>query len=483
MSKLYDYYGMKINSLCRAVMNSNEQQVDRLLADEGFEEINEGVSPLYFIGYMDDRHLNNEKRDKILRIFRKILNNERFTNVNTVFYDGNYSSTLLGNLLHEDDPVFETCCIELINSPKYQLIDYPGNYGDYPNVLNTAIIHKKKLAAKAIMDHPDFTKIDFSFGGPNFVNECKMLYASKYAFKYALKDSLDEEVRQSLQLVMDEYVLRSGNEYYDATDTNIAKRLTKAIQILMPYIPKCRLFPPMTAACNILRKNNDMILEILNHPKFTGEMLSRHIEDIARELTDKEAYNTFQQNKKIEGWTPEFYGKLAYFLINHKKIGLLKALLENENVCLSEQFYSYYNYFLKNAIKASSQRKYVLDCSGYDEYSGNEICRIIDEKYKKQIAGQQLDISKLIELNTEDYYILKNGMYDFYDLVFRNGNESSEQDEIDENLKNILYYDEQNKKIGPFFNIFDRDKVWKLFSEYQSFDEFRQMIIPGIKKA
>ena len=49
MGKLYDYYGMDINLLCKAVMDSDEQLVDKLLADESFSEINDGVSPLYFI--------------------------------------------------------------------------------------------------------------------------------------------------------------------------------------------------------------------------------------------------------------------------------------------------------------------------------------------------------------------------------------------------------------------------------------------------
>ena len=100
MGKLYDYYGMDINLLCKAVMDSDEQLVDKLLADESFSEINDGVSPLYFIDYIGSGSLDDAKRDKILRIFRKILNNERFTNVNTVFYDGHYSSTLLHHLLY-----------------------------------------------------------------------------------------------------------------------------------------------------------------------------------------------------------------------------------------------------------------------------------------------------------------------------------------------------------------------------------------------
>lgn len=473
MGKLYDYYGMDINLLCKAVMDSDEQLVDKLLADESFSEINDGVSPLYFIDYIGSGSLDDAKRDKILRIFRKILNNERFTNVNTVFYDGHYSSTLLHHLLYQDDSVFETCCVELINSPKYQLIDYPGNYGDNPSDLNAAVLKGKELAAKAIMDHPDFTKIDFSFGGWKFVNKCKELYKNE-GLQY-------EEVRKALQLIMDEYVLRENHQYYNATDTNIAKRLTNAIQTLMPHVSKCHHFPPMSAACNITRKDNNMIFEILNHQKFTGEMVSRHIKDIANCLTDEEAYDAFHQNKKIEGWTPKFYGELAYYLINHGKTGLLKALLENENVCLDEQFYSYYKYFLKNAIKASGQRNAVLDFGGYDKYKGNEVCRIIDEKYEKQMARHQLDSSKFVELEKEDYSILRIGMDFFYDLVSRNGNESSEQNEIDETLKTVLKFDEQNFKVGPFINISDRDKVWKLFSEYQSFDEIRQMLSTNVK--
>ncbi len=476
MSKLYDYYGMNINLLCKAVMDSNEQLVDELLADKDFSEINEGVSPLYFIGYMGSRNLDDAKRDKILRIFRKILNNDRFTNVNTVFYDGHYSSTLLYHLLHQDDFVFETCCVELINNPKYQLIDYPGNYGENSSDLYTAVIREKKLAVKAIMDHPDFTKIDFSFGGWYFINKCKELYKSEKI--------QDEKIRKALELIMDEYVLRECDQCYNATDTNIAKRLTNAIETLTPYISVSDLFAfsPMTAACSPTVKEKNMIFEILNHQKFTGKMLLRHINDIANRLTDEEAYDYFYQNKKIEGWTPDVYGELAYYLINHGKTGLLKALLENENVCLSEQFYSYYKYFLKNAIKASTQMNAVLDCSGYDKYRSNEICGIIDKKYEKQMISQQLDSSKFVELNKEDYAILKNGMDFFYNLVSKNGNEFSEQDEINETLGSILKYDEQNDKIGPFFNMFDRDKVWKLFSEYQSFEEFRQILSISVKR-
>ncbi len=473
MNELYNYYGMKSNMLCKAVMHSDEELVDKLLADERFTRINDGVSPLYFINYIGGGNLDQSKRDKILRVFRKILNHDRFTNVNTVFYDGHYSSTLLCHLLYQEDPVFETCCVELIHSPKYQLIDYPGNYGSNPSDLNTAVIKEKKLATKAIMNHPDFTKIDFSFGDTDFVDKCKGLYESDYL--------QDDEMRKALQLIMDEYALREYHQSYNATDTNIAKRLTTAIQTLKPFFPKLHLFPPMSAACNITRTNNDMIFEIMNHPKFTREMLRRHIKDIASRLTDDEAYDTFHHNKKMEGWTPEFYGELAYYLINHGNTGLLKALLENEKISLSEQFYSYYKYFLKNAIKASAFKNGVLDFNGYDRYRGDEICRIIDEKYEQEISRHQLDSSKFVELKKEDYTILRVGMDSFYDLVFKNGNESFE-DNGEETFGNILKYDEQSGKVGPFFNTFDRNKLWKLFTDYQSFDRFRQMVLTSSKE-
>ena len=476
MSKLYNYYGMEINLLCKAVIDSNEQQIDKLLADESFDEINDGVSPLYFIDHIGNGKLDNAKRDKILRIFRKILNNERFTNVNTIFYHGNSSSTLLYHLLFQPDFVFETCCVELINSPKYQLIDYPGNCGNNSSDLVIAVQKEKKLAAKAIMDHPDFTKIDFGFVGSYFLNKCKKLNKFKFL--------MDEEARQALQLIMDEYVLRDYNMCYNATDTNIAERLTKAIQILSLYIdiPKIYHLSPMSAANKVTRKNNDMIFEIVNHPKFTGEMLSRHICDLGRSLTDKEAYDIFHQNKKLEGWSTEFYGYLAYFLINIGKVGLLKVLLENDNICLSEQFYSFYNYYLKNAIKFSLSRMCVLDYRGYYEFERNEIYRLIDEKYAKQLVRQQLDLSKFVELKKEDYLILRNGMGTYYDLVFKNGNEPSGQYEVNEALRNTLIYDKQKDIVGPFFNLYDRDIVWKLFSEYQSFDGIRQKLTNNIKK-
>ena len=73
-------------------------------------------------------------------------------------------------------------------------------------------------------------------------------------------------------------------------------------------------------------------------------------------------------------------------------------------------------------------------------------------------------------------------MYTYYDLVFKNGNEPSDQDKVNVALINTLVYDEQNNKVGPFFNLCDRDKVWKLFSEYQSFDGIRQKLSNNIKK-
>lgn len=466
MNKLYDYYDMKINLLCRAVICSNEEVIDSLLANENFTLINDGVSPLYFIDYV-------EPKDRALRIFRKILNNERFTNVNTVFYDGHYSSTLLNHLLYQEDPIYETCCVELINSPKYQLIDYPGNYGDSPNDLNTAIIQGKNQAAKAIMDHPDFTKIDFCFGGYKFVENCKKLY-DLHTFEE------DEIISDALQLIMSEYVQRKGREYYNATGTNIAKRLTYAIQILMPYVSNdLHYFPPLSAACNHHREDNSLILEIISHPKFSGEMLLRHINDVALRITDIDAYTFFQHNKKLEGWTPEFYGELAYYLINRGKVGLLKALIENENICFSEQFYSYYKYFLKNAIKASMRTPLILERRyGYD---GDEICEMIEAKYKKQLDSQQLEVSKFVELAEEDYSILRAGMEKFYYLVYQKGKVCPKQSEINKTLKAKLNYDEQTDEIGPFFNLFDRDKVWKLFSEYQTFETFRKSIVTDKK--
>ena len=462
MNKLYDYHGMKINSLCRAVIYSNEELIDSLLANENFTLINDGVSPLYFINYVTPK-------DRVLRVFRKILNNERFTNVNTVFYDGHYSSTLLHHLLHQKDPVFETCCVELINSPKYQLIDYPGNYGDSPTDLNTAVIQEKMQAAKAIMDHPDFTKIDFSFDGPKFVDECKKLYEQQ---TYAE----NEIISGALQLIMSEYVQREHYDCYNATGTNIAKRLTYAIQILIPYITrKLYFFPPLSAALD----HKSMMFEIIEHPKFSGEMLLRHINDVALRITDIDAYTFFQHNKKLEGWTPEFYGELAYYLINRGKVGLLKALIENENICFSEQFYSYYKYFLKNAIKASMRTPLILERRyGYD---GDEICEMIEAKYKKQLDSQQLEVSKFVELAEEDYSILRAGMERFYYLVYQKGKVCPKQSEINKTLKAKLNYDEQTDEIGPFFNLFDRDKVWKLFSEYQTFETFRKSLVTDKK--
>ena len=467
MSELYNYYGRMINRLCKAVMESDEESVDRLLADESFSEINDGVSPLYFINYI-------KPRDKALRIFRKILNNERFTNVNTVFYDGLYSSTLLHKLLYLEDPVFETCCVELINSPKYQLIDYPGNYGSNPSDLNTAVINGKKQAAKAIMDHPDFTKIDFSFGGPDFVRECQNLYNLNFYIK-------DENISDALMLIMAEYVQRSYYDSYNATDTNIVKRLTDAIQILTPYVREMSYYPPLSAACNDDRTDNDLIFEIINHPKFSGEMLSRHIKRIALDISDKEAYNYFKHNKKIEGWTPEFYGELAYYSINSGKVGLLRALIENDNISLSEQFYSYYKYFLENAIKASEKTSCFLYEREYPKHTGDEICKMIEEKYQKQLVRQQLDDTKFVELTEEDYSILKSGMRDFYNLVYKNSNAPSEQTEVDESLRSKLIYDKQANRTGPFFNTSDSQKVWRLFSEYQLFDEIRQSLSIGMK--
>ena len=89
---------------------------------------------------------------------------------------------------------------------------------------------------------------------------------------------------------------------------------------------------------------------------------------------------------------------------------------------------------------------------------------------------------QLNNLSKEDYLILRDGMGAYYDLVFKNGNEPSGQDEVNEALRNTLIYDEQNNKVGPFFNLYDRDIVWKLFSEYQSFDGIRQKLSNNIKK-
>lgn len=75
MSELHDYYGMKINRLCEAVKSSDEELVDKLLADESFSEINEGVSPLYFINYIVGKGIDDEKREKSKYKIINSLNN------------------------------------------------------------------------------------------------------------------------------------------------------------------------------------------------------------------------------------------------------------------------------------------------------------------------------------------------------------------------------------------------------------------------
>lgn len=486
MEKLRDYYGKKINRLCEAVINFNEELVDKLLADENFDEINEGVSPLYYIGYNLDRdNIDNETRDKILRIFRKILNNERFTNVNTVFYDGHYSSTLLYHLLYKDNPVFEECCIELIKSPKYQLIDYPGNSNH--SDLHTAINLGKKVAAKAIMDHSDFTKIDFSFGD-EFVKECKELYEKKLRKLYenATIDEKERELFNHLQVIMDEYLLRSGDSKdYNATNTDIAKRLTNSIQFLRKYIEENNhlTFSPLDAAALSARRNGkeSFIFEIVNHPKFTGEMLLKYIYNLSLVMSDSEAYYFFKNNRKIEGGTPEFYSELCCNLISSKKIGVLKALLENDNIYLTEQFYSFYDYYLRNALMAYEIGRETLPGPGRFGCTATDVCAIIEDKAEKQYYSKRFVTSKFIDLSKEDYFILQCGMAFYFDLVHKNTNyDPSQQNPIEKKLGELLEYDYDNEKTGPFFNTFDYYKVWKLFSSYEEFEKYREMISSSI---
>ena len=138
-----------------------------------------------------------------------------------------------------------------------------------------------------------------------------------------------------------------------------------------------------------------------------------------------------------------------------------------------------YKYFLKNAIKASMRTPLILERRyGYD---GDEICEMIEAKYKKQLDSQQLEVSKFVELAEEDYSILRAGMEKFYYLVYQKGKVCPKQSEINKTLKAKLNYDEQTDEIGPFFSLFDRDKVWKLFSEYQTFETFRKSLVTDKK--
>ena len=478
MAKLKKYYDYEINRLCEAVIKSDEKLVDKLLADKNFTEINDGVSPLTFIGYnMTD--FSGANGEKVLRIFRKILNNERFTNVNTVFYDGYYSSTLLSKLLYysKRDPLFEQLSIELINSPKFQLIDYPGNYNDSPNILNEAVLCDAKEAAHAIMDHKDFTKIDFAFGGSDFVEECK-----KYYFKYiestpeGKEKLLKPEEFSAITLILNEYFFRenNGKKNYNATNTNISRRLTNAIKFLLPRFNVRHGFTPVIAAGNYNRKDNSLIIDIVNHPKYTNRMLRRDIIHICMDLNNKESYALFKNNPKLEGNPREFYDELMYFAINEGKRGLFKALIENKNIQLSETFYSFYNYFLKQAIHESTRYNYVLDITQYSKKEANEVCDAIDRKQTYQFKNKQLSLDNYITLSDADYKLLCSGMSRFYYLIF--GSSENDLPENHEELKNKLVFDKETCETGPFFNSFDRDIVWKFFSRYDSFDKYRKMV-------
>jgi hypothetical protein len=203
-------------------------------------------------------------------------------------------------------------------------------------------------------------------------------------------------------------------------------------------------------------------------------MLRRDIIHICMDLNNKESYALFKNNPKLEGNPREFYDELMYFAINEGKRGLFKALIENKNIQLSETFYSFYNYFLKQAIHESTRYNYVLDITQYSKKEANEVCDAIDRKQTYQFKNKQLSLDNYITLSDADYKLLCSGMSRFYYLIF--GSSENDLPENHEELKNKLVYDKETCETGPFFNSFDRDIVWKFFSKYDSFDKYRKMV-------
>ena len=90
---LREYNGHLINKLTEAVLKRDEHLVDEILKNSTEEEINSGESPLFYISF--DSLLEKEYDEVKRRIFLRILNDPKFTNLNEDFIESEFIKSSL----------------------------------------------------------------------------------------------------------------------------------------------------------------------------------------------------------------------------------------------------------------------------------------------------------------------------------------------------------------------------------------------------
>lgn len=488
----------EMNPLSQAIINMDELLVDQILEEQSIQELNEGPCPLYFLG--NNGIKKEEDKQILLRIFRKVLSHPKFTNVNTIYLDSNYyTSTLLDEFIFNAsiyDPIFETCAVELIQSPKYKLINFISNYQGCPTPLHKAIERKSIPIVQAILNHSDFRNINAS--NSHLMEIIKKCTSFHFSEEYL---SLSSEEKEDLDLVLDKYMTKKNLEedhlfplrfrkesptyfynkesgkkgWYPADEPILSGQLEKAIfhvEKIFSSVEARIHFAPLDMATYHDTLDQQIFNTIIHHSKFNGSMLLNKIKTIATTLSNQEMYR-YIHVKGLPRCKKGDYDQIIFYAADQKKLGLLQALLESPLVQMSEAFCSYYFYYLKNALSYSVFEDWKTLTASYTPIEAMEITQLFEEKIEKQKGRGFYDSTKEIHLQQVDYALLKCATGSYYSILEGNTNHFVYllPSEFHEQLCGVSKHHK-----GPFFNQFATDNIRKYFLEYDTFSPFRNAI-------
>ena len=328
---LKDYYGQQINELTEAVIANDENKVKYILDNYEPEEINSGVSPLFYMSFKDI--MDSDKFPIKKRIFDMILNHPKFNNINNDIVECQFVKyPLLHHFLREAgiNKYSEYCALALINSEKYTRI----NNEDGPRTLISALYGNYDFTnyeysfdcVKAIIEHPNFTNI--------------------------------------------------GNKYY----TNSMNPNYKMSALDVPVI------------------NSEALNYIIYNDKFDSTMLVENLHKLYLKLNEDELYNLIMTKGLPENI--KLRDSIMIKAIENCMVGIIFALIDNDNIKFSEEFYNIYESNIKynldniydNLRINLSELDYRILGNKIDNYQSKElidyIINGIDNKRKKQNSNK-----------------------------------------------------------------------------------------------
>lgn len=387
----------------------NEKEVDILLSDESYN-LNAGTSPLFYLGYSINP--NEIDWEKYYRIFTKILNNPRFTNVNDTNY---YGQSLLGHCISilRYSSTIERCALDLMGCEKYT------NYGiNNRTLLSSAIERGAVSIAIALMNNDKYTMINYQdsdygkFSSFDMLNTC-------YTFCGSKDTKITEEECHDIMLAM-------VNNKYLSLETFLDN-----LDVISIYLEDDEM--------------KDLVVRMLK-----GKKVDIDFNDLVKTTLTRDYSNP--KARKV-------------------KKGLIEGLLSLEEVKLSEDFYSYFinvgrNIFRDRGRKACSLAKMEEVISLIENKFQKQIAEeSIDVSKIVEISDTDCAIlaSSCAQIHYKERLCLEDK------VPFSTIN-------IPEEIKKSLSYDEKTGLIGPFFNRFGDDNAYYYFMHYAEFEGYRKKI-------